>query len=365
MQRSRRSTQLTQRLTRFSALVLMCFVTLAVASSFGLAEDWATYRHDAARSGITADGPTSPLTLHWRFEPAHTPHPAWPLPAEELPRLHIDSAHHVAVADGSVYFGSPVDNKVYALDASSGAIRWTFFAEGPIRFAPVVANDRVYVGSDDGHVYCLRTSDAQVLWKYRAGPTDEKVIGNGRMISLWPVRTGILLDDGVVYAAAGVFPYEGIYVVALDAETGDVVWRNDTTGDQAHELDYGGICPQGYLVASDDILYVPSGRAMPAAFDRKTGRLLSYLSAGGKVGGTWALLSGNELIAGVDRSGTPAKVAFDSQTGKRKGDIYAWFPGIDMVATTDVSYTLTADGIKAISRGAYPHLSEKTRCNSE
>ena len=50
---------------------------------------------------------------------------------------------------------------------------------------------------------------------------------------------------------------------------GRLLWKNSTVGDKAHELAYGGISPQGYLVASEDILYVPSGRAMPAAFDRK------------------------------------------------------------------------------------------------
>jgi outer membrane protein assembly factor BamB len=338
---------------------LACFILLMITLGSAIGQDWPTYRHDGARSGVTSEEIKVPLHLGWIFKPIHAPKPAWPPPAEELPRMHFDGAYHVAVSDGTVYFGSSVEDKVYAVDAETGEIRWTFFTEGPVRFAPTIWKDKLYFGSDDGYVYCLKAKGGKLLWRYRAGPSDERVIGNGRMISLWPVRTSVLVEDGVVYFGAGVFPYEGIYICALNADDGTVIWKNDTMGDHAHELSYGGISPQSYLVLSENVLYVPSGRAMPAAFDRKSGRFLYYCPPGGKEGGTWALVERGELIAGVERSGTPAKVAYDEKTGKRKGDVYAWFPGIDMVVTPDVSYTLSEDGIHAIARAAYPHISEK------
>jgi outer membrane protein assembly factor BamB len=362
---SRSTSQVSSLMSQVSSLMshvsclMSCVFFLAIVCSITNAEDWTTYRYDNARSGVTAEKVTTPLSLHWTFKPAHAPQPAWMKPAEELERMHFDSAYHVTVANGAVYFGSSVDNKVYAVDAAAGKVRWTFFTEGPVRFAPAVWEDRVYVGSDDGYVYCLKAKDGKLVWKYRAGPTDEKIIGNGRMISLWPVRTSVLVDDGVVYFGAGVFPYEGIYICALDADDGTVIWKNDTIGDRSHELSFGGISPQSYLVASESILYVPSGRAMPAAFDRESGEFLYYCSTGGKVGGTWALVAEGELIAGVDLSGTPAKIAYDAKTGKRKGDVYAWFPGIDLVVTPDVSYAVTEDGIHAIARSAYPHINAK------
>jgi hypothetical protein len=60
---------------------------------------------------------------------------------------------------------------------------------------------------------------------------------------------------------------------------------------------------------------------MPAAFDRQTGRFLYYCLPGAKVGGSWALLDGDDLIAGVDLSGVPTKVTYDQQTGKKKEDL--------------------------------------------
>ncbi|MCK4821926.1 methyltransferase domain-containing protein, partial [bacterium] len=133
-------------------------------------------------------------------------------------------------------------------------------------------------------------------------------------------------------------------------------WKNDTIGDRAHELAFGGISPQSYLIASKNILYVPSGRAMPAAFGRKSGQFLYYLLPGAKVGGTWALLDKGNLVAGVDHSGSPAKRAYDEQTGKGKSymdDMHAWFPGTDLVVTPDVSYTVTENGIFALDREKY------------
>ncbi|MHC4603268.1 MAG: outer membrane protein assembly factor BamB family protein, partial [Planctomycetota bacterium] len=341
-------------------IAFACFLLVSTVGNIGIAKDWPTYRFSVTRGGVTPETVGPELFLHGRYVPTHPPVPAWFPPAEELPRMHADNALHVAIADGNVYFGSSVTNKVCSIESASGWINWTFFTEGPVRFAPTVVNNRVYFGSDDGFVYCLDSQNGSLIWKYRAGPSDEKVIGNGRMISLWPVRTSVLVDEGKVYFGAGVFPFEGIYICAVGADDGSVIWKNDTVGDRAHDLEFGGISPQGYLVASKDTLYVPSGRAMPAAFDRKTGKFLFYASPGGKRGGTWVLLDNNKLIAGVDASGTPHKYAYDAKTGSRRGDAFGWFPGIDMVLTRNFSYVLTRDGIYGINRAVYSDAVDKT-----
>lgn len=355
--RSRRTPAFRPRLAAYTGMLVWLIVAVScVAAS---AADWPTYMHDNARSGIAEEQLTTPLHEQWVFVSQHAPQPSWPKPVKELPRVRFDDAYHVAVADGAVYFGSSGDDKVYSLDAATGEVRWSTFTGGPVRLSPAIWEDRVLVGSDDGHAYCLAANDGRVLWKFRAAFSDRKVLGNGRMISLWPIRTGVLVDgaEGVAYFAAGIFPAESLFICAVRADDGALVWRNDTCGELGPQHEYGGVTPQGYLLASQSKLYVPSGRAMPAAFDRKDGRFLYYSSPGGKFGGTWALLTDQDLVAGVNLN-----VSYDRNTGRRIGsDRYAWFPGIRLLAGRDRSYLLTFWDIAAIDRKAYPSVMKQRK----
>ena len=62
-----------------------------------------------------------------------------------------------AVLDGVVYFGS-FDNNVYAVNASNGFQLWSYTTGGSIQSSPAVAKGgEVYIGSDDGHLYCVNS----------------------------------------------------------------------------------------------------------------------------------------------------------------------------------------------------------------
>jgi outer membrane protein assembly factor BamB len=209
-----------------------------------------------------------------RREPALTS--AWP----DEPRLQIDAAYRPVVCGRLLLIASSRSDSVTALELDTGAERWRFFAEGPVRFAPVVWEDRVFFVSDDGHIYCL-AADGQLLWKFRGGPSDRKILGNGRLISTWPARGAPAVADGTVYFAAGIWPFMGVFIHALDARTGQVIWSNSGDGslyiNQPHYADaFGGIAPQGTLAVAGDRLLVPNGRAAPACYDRRTGKLLHY-----------------------------------------------------------------------------------------
>ena len=84
--------------------------------------------------------------------------------------------------------------------------------------------------------------------------------------------------ENTVYFAAGIWPSEGIYVYALNADSGQVLWQNVDSGSIYMPQPHGGanaksgVSAQGYLVVSDDQLFVPTGRAVPASFDRHTGK---------------------------------------------------------------------------------------------
>ena len=328
-----------------------------IVATCALADDWPTYMHDIARTGTTSERLDPPLTHHWVHKPRHAPRPSWPERLRQSDRVGFDKAYHVAVARGAVYFGSSADDKVCCLDAATGRLRWTTFTGAPVRLAPAVWNDRVFVGCDDGRVYCLGAADGRVIWTFHAAPSDRRVLGMGRMISVWPLRTGVLVDNGIVYCTAGLFPTEGVYVYALRADTGRVVWTNDTTGQlyvrlpHAPSEGFSGLAPEGPLLASATRLYVPNGRNMPAAFDRATGRLVFWRPWEG-AGGVWALLTRQLLISG----GTGRLTAYDRETGQ---DRFACFHGRRIIATPDTSFLLDGKRLVAIDRRAYPPLYDK------
>jgi hypothetical protein len=115
----------------------------------------------------------------------------------------------------------------------------------------------VFVGSDDGRVQALDLRDGQVIWSVVPGPDQPWISGNGRLISPHPIRTGLLVSGGIVYATAGLFPLEGTYLVALDGSDGRLRWRRQL----------GNVSPQGYLVDAGADLIVPNGRAEPSLRD--------------------------------------------------------------------------------------------------
>ena len=335
-----------------TAPVICCL--LAVLSAAAMAEDWPTFRHDNARSAVTEEALAPPLHPQWVFTPPHPPEPAWPDPAKEKARVRFDEVYHVAATGGAVYFGSSSDHKVYCLEAATGRLRWSAFTGGPVRVAPTVVGNRVYVGSDDGYAYCLQAADGAEVWKVKPSFRDDKVLGNGKMISLWPVRTGVMVENAIAYFGAGVFPHETVFLCAVKAETGEVLWRNDTYGQIGYKLEFGGISPQGPLLASANTLFVPSGRAMPGAFRKADGTFLNFLSPGGKVGGTWALVTEERLVAGVE-----AKRAYDAEKGAPQREAaYAWFPGVDLVVKKDHAYMVTFQELAALDRRAFRQAEE-------
>ncbi len=215
------------------------------------AADWPTWRHDANRTAATPAELPAQLHLQWK-RILHPPRPAFP----NDPRLCFDSSYEPVVMGKTLFVPSMVTDSVTALDTRTGAVRWEFFADGPVRFAPIAWRGKVYFVSDDGHLYCVEAVSGKLVWKARGAPAhlaDHKLLGNGRLISRWPARGGPVLAGDVIYFAAGVWPFEGVYVCAVGAETGKLLWRNSQCSFiEKGLIDHGtrrdtGLSPQGYL----------------------------------------------------------------------------------------------------------------------
>ena len=283
------------------------------------AADWPQWRYDAGHTAASPEDLPAELGLVWsRQYPQRVP--VWddPLNQDMMP---YDTIFEPVSAGGKLFVPFNDSDKVVALDCRTGEEQWRFYADGPVRFAPVCREDRVYFSSDDGYLYCLQAADGRLVWRFRGGPSPQKAIGNQRVISAWPARGGPVERDGVVYFAASIWPFMGTFIYALDARTGDVLWVNDATGadfiKQPHAApSFAGVAPQGQLVATADVLLVPGGRSCPAAFDRHTGKPL-YFDFGGKgEGGSFVAADASRYFVHTRIRGTMArKLADGSDAG--------------------------------------------------
>ncbi|MCG3198124.1 MAG: Outer membrane protein assembly factor BamB [bacterium] len=326
-----------------AGIVWLC----AWSATRAVAEDWPTHRHDFARSGITAETLRLPLQASWVHVAKLPPQPAWPGPArsdgwhkvENLkPRVIFDWAYHLVAAGGAVFYGSSANDKVYALDSATGKERWSFFTEGPVRLAPTYSQGKLFVGADDGRVYCLEAADGNLIWEFDAAPSRTRLPGNNRLMSLWPVRSGVVVQGQNAYFTAGLFPFEGASLCAVQVADGKELWRHPVTG----------MAPQGYLLASSERLFMPTGRGTPYVFDKKSGEFLYTIEGSG---GTFCLLTGDQLIYGPGKTGELD--AF--QPGDR--DEVATFQGNQMIVTGDKSFLHTDTELRAIDRTRYMEIS--------
>ena len=271
---------------RFSLYCMLLLVHLVLGTSDSVAANWPMWRHDPGRTAATSSLPKN-LSLKWVRElPANSP-------AYKDERLQFDRGYEPIVLGQRLFVASAFDDSVTAFDTDTGDQLWKFTTAGPVRFAPVAGIGRVIFGSDDGHVYCVKASTGDLVWKLQAVPSNRRVLGNGRLISVWPVRGGAVLQDDKVYFAAGVWPLEGVFVYCVEAATGKVVWLNDSTsylyGAHPHGTEgFGGLAPQGYLLIDGEDLIVPCSNAYPGRFELATGKLKSFkLPSPGRLPGGW------------------------------------------------------------------------------
>ncbi len=283
-----------------SSAAFLVFLSIFVLTASVFAGDWPMWRYDANRSASSPQELPNKLYLQWVREYPKLEQ-AWEDPLNQ-DLMQFDRVYEPVVMGRTLFIGSNVSDRLVALDTETGKEKWAFYAEGPVRFPAVASNGKVYFTSDDGYLYCVNAERGKLIWKFQGGPSDRKVLGNSRLISTWPARGGPVLKDGIVYFAAGIWPFMGIFIYALDAETGEVVWINDGSGSmymlQPHNSPaYAGVAPQGNFVVAGDKLLIPCGRSVPACFDRHTGEFLYYhLARYNKTGGAFVCALGDRFI---------------------------------------------------------------------
>ena len=306
------------------------FLFLILNTGTGQTYDWPMWRYDFNRSASTPEQLADKLYLQWQVN--YSPrNPVWDDPLNRN-LMQYDRLFEPVVAGNKLFIGFNDQDKVVALDLNSGEELWHFYADGPVRLPLAINKGKIYFTGDDGYIYCLNTADGGLVWKRLLAPAENKLLGNKRLISMWPARGGVVIKDDIVYTAASIFPMMGTFIYALDATTGDVVWRNEGTGSnyilQPHRSPaFADVAPQGAFVVSGDKLLVAGGRSVPAAFDLKTGEELYYhLAANQKTGGSFTCANDKVFFNHYRKRLTNM---YDSENGNKLISAVGEYPVVD------------------------------------
>ena len=277
-------------------IITSILFTLICSSS--IHAEWTMYRADVRRSGVTTESLKFPLKKAWTHE-APAPEQAWTGPAKwdafsgnsGLQSLrNFDPCYYVTGCDNLVFYGSSADNGIHCINAISGKEKWVYFTDSAVRQPPALHNGLAIAGSDDGYVYAIRIKDGSLAWKSLAAPKDHRIASNGKLVSLWPVRTGVTIHDGKAYFAASLTPWEPSLLWSVDPMTG----KTGKPGTWKRELK--GVTLQGASLVGQGKLFSPQGRAAPLVYDLTDG---TPKGAIGHAGGVFCLLDeSGRLIAG-------------------------------------------------------------------
>jgi polyvinyl alcohol dehydrogenase (cytochrome) len=229
-----------------------------------------------------------PDVVGWGFGLENThfiPGKAAELAPADIPRLKLkwSFAYPASVrarslptfAYGALYVGSQ-NGTVYALDAGSGCIRWTFETTAEVRTAVVVppADGQLkpaFFADIIGRVYAVDATTGRELWRRRVDEhPSATVTGTPAFyagILYVPVSS---LEEATVDPGYPCCTFRGS-VVALDAATGKVLWKRYTIETTPS---VSGITPQGTKI------YSPSGAAIWSSPTIDTRRGLLYVGTG-------------------------------------------------------------------------------------
>ena len=260
-----------------------------VPVSLGWGVDPGQTRFQGAESGGLDRSNVTDLEVKWAF--------AFP--------NAIQARSQPAYGGGAVYFGSQ-DGTVRALDARTGCLRWSFRAGGEVRNAIVLspwdagaleAPPTLYFGDIVGRVYALDARSGELRWSSKVTEHPDGTLTGAAA-----------LHDGILYVplsslevVSAVDPsyacctFRGA-VVALNAATGDEIWRAHTIPEPPSKA--------GVTRAGTDVL-APSGAPVwnSPAIDVARGQL--YVGTG-------------ENYSSPADGNSDAIIAFDLHTGEKR-----------------------------------------------
>lgn len=201
-----------------------------------------------------------------------------------------------AVADNKVFVGNQ-NGVMTCFSLNNGKPIWNYKTAGAIFSSPAVANGRVVFGSGDGNVYCLSMSKGKLIWKYKTGASvlgspvingDTVFIGgsdhaylalnqkDGKLIWKFTGLEGPVVSTPLLYQDKIVFGAWDRHLYALNRTNGNLLWKWDN-GSPIRNYSPASCIP----VVSDNVIYIMAPDRFVSAIDAASGKTLWRSKDGG------------------------------------------------------------------------------------
>ena len=176
----------------------MVIALIGIFASQINAASWPAFKRDNRRTGAAQETCYPPLTQQWAYD------------------TFSEIIGSPAVYDDKVYIGTR-SGSLYCFKArtDSAEVVWQYSTEGWIDATPYVYDDKVYIGAQDGVVYCFDAQTGDVEWSRFVGGQNS---------------SSALVEDGMLYMGCA---HPETKVVALSAKTGQGIWSR-TIGMYSH-----------------------------------------------------------------------------------------------------------------------------------
>ena len=178
-----------------------------------------------------------------------------------------DGHTSAAVTGSGIYTSGMVNGNgfVYAFD-KSGKLLWKKeygkeWAENwnGTRSTPLVVDDKLYVLSSYWKLVCMNTSNGQEIWS-----ADMKK-DYGAKDNEWGISENLLFDGNILYCTPG---GSGASLVALDRNTGKMIWKSKGNGNKS------AYCSPVMIKVQNRKIIITMMEKSVCAFEASTGKLL-------------------------------------------------------------------------------------------
>ncbi len=171
-------------------------------------------------------------------------------------------------ADNNKIYALTGFGSAFALNAQTGEIIWRKDFNVPLRVAPVVANNKIFVQTIDNQLLCLDASNGSEIWNY--GISAEDTVLAGGAVPAYDAQKEILV--------AG---FSNGEVQAFNGRIGYPIWSNNLINNQQIGSSLGINAIKAAPVIDGNVVYVVGSTDLTLAINLENGDVLWEAPIGG------------------------------------------------------------------------------------